>query len=215
MTPIKQGAAVLHNTINPALILAHARAWVGTPFLARADVRGVGADCIGLIRGLNFELTGKRIAAPPWRSDWATGSRNPLFDGLAFYADRIPVAEARPGHIVTYRVGTTRAAHVAILAPGGIIHAWETGGVKETQGLYGRKITSAWALPCAPGCARGPENLIAADCVAIVQSEGRRVWAEIRNMMDCELLATTNSFTSFAAAVDALGPIYDHIETVG
>lgn len=205
----------MRETVNPALILAHARAWIGTPFVPRGDLRGAGADCIGLIRGLNAELTGARVAAPPWRSDWATAGGEPILGGLAAHVVPVPMTAAGPGDIVTYRVGKTRAAHVAILTPGGIIHAWETGGVKETQGLYGREITSAWTLPAAPDCARGPDTLTADDCIAIIFSDATGHLAAINHMLTGTMLATTPLYPSRAAALAALEPIYNHIETVG
>jgi NlpC/P60 family putative phage cell wall peptidase len=36
--------------------VAIARTWIGTPFQARASVRGVGADCAGLIEGVGRGL---------------------------------------------------------------------------------------------------------------------------------------------------------------
>ena len=53
------GAAALTDHLNPALILAHARAWIGTPFAPRTALRGVRADCVGLLRGIWAELSGQ------------------------------------------------------------------------------------------------------------------------------------------------------------
>lgn len=202
------------ETINPALILAHAQAWIGTPFVPRGDLRGAGADCIGFIRGVNAELTGTLVPAPPWRKDWATAGAEPIMGGLASHVVPVPIAEAGPGDIVTYRVGKTRAAHVAILAPGGIIHAWEVGGVKATRGLYGREITSAWSLPCAPDCARGPDSLTVDDCIAIVFCDHTGHMAAINHTLTGTMLATTPVFPTRAACLAFLDPIYHHIETV-
>lgn len=207
-------AAALPDIINPALILAHARAWIGTPFVPRGDVRGAGADCIGLIRGLNAELTGKRVPAPPWRGDWASAAGEPILGGLAAHVVPVPIIDARPGHIITYRVGKTRAAHVAILTQEGIIHAWEVGGVKETQGLYGREVTSAWALPCAPDCAPGPATLTADECLAVIYRDASGHFAEISHMLTGEVLARTQSHPSRTGVMLTLDPIYNHIETV-
>lgn len=204
----------MYKTVNPALILAHARAWIGTPFVPRGDVRGAGADCIGFIRGLNAELTGTRVPAPPWRSDWAMGGGEPILGGLAAHVQRVPITAALPGHIVTYRVGKTRAAHVAILTKGGAIHAWEVGGVKETWPMFGGQITSAWALPCADGCQTGPATLTAADCLAVIYPNTSGPYAEITHMIDGTLLARTHHFASPNMALATLGPIYNHIETV-
>jgi len=35
-----------------AAIVTEARRWIGTPYHHRASLRGVGTDCLGLIRGV-------------------------------------------------------------------------------------------------------------------------------------------------------------------
>ena len=39
-----------------------ARAWLGTPYRHQASVKGVGADCLGLVRGLWREVAGAERA---------------------------------------------------------------------------------------------------------------------------------------------------------
>lgn len=39
-------------------IVAAARAWIDTPYRHRASLRGHGADCLGLVRGLYRDLIG-------------------------------------------------------------------------------------------------------------------------------------------------------------
>lgn len=207
-------AAVLSDPVNPALVLAHARAWVGTPFVPQGDLRGAGADCIGFIRGLWGELTGNHVPPPPWRSDWALTAGEPIFDGLMQHVVPVLVDEAVAGHIITYRVGRKRAAHVAILTESGAIHAWETAGVKETTPFFGRQISSAWALPCASGCQTGPVTLTADDCLAVIYPDPAGPYAEITHMIDGTLLARTHHYKSTGAALGALAPIYAHIETM-
>ena len=59
-----------------AIIIA-ARAWAGTPYHHQASVKGVGCDCLGLIRGLWRELLGEEPEAmPAYTRDWGdvTGS---------------------------------------------------------------------------------------------------------------------------------------------
>ena len=55
-----------------ARIVALARGWIGTPYVHQASVRGVGTDCLGLIRGVWRELIGPEPeAVPPYTRDWA------------------------------------------------------------------------------------------------------------------------------------------------
>ncbi|MEP1612660.1 MAG: hypothetical protein ABJL72_12160 [Roseobacter sp.] len=202
------------DCINPTLILAHANAWVGTPFSRRAALRGAGADCIGLVRGIYRELTGQNIEPPAWNGDWYDGPTNPIFDGLYSHAQPVALDGVKPGHIITYRVGHKRAAHVAILTAEGAIHAWEVGGVKETLPLFGREITSAWGLPCADGYESGPAELDINDCMAVIYRDGKGYHAEISELLTGAPLALTQSYASQAAALAALDPIYPNIECV-
>ena len=95
----------------------------------------------------------------------------------------------------------------------GSIHAWEICGVTETQN-FGREITSAWALICAPGFETGPRTLTAADCLAVIYPDASGPYAEISTLLDGTPLARTGHFRSTRAALAALNPIYENIETV-
>ena len=54
-------------------VVALARAWLGTPYHHQASLRGVGTDCLGLVRGVWRELYGSEPRpSPPTR---ATGPR--------------------------------------------------------------------------------------------------------------------------------------------
>ena len=49
-----------------------ARDWIGTPYHHQASVNGVGADCLGLVRGVWRDLMGLEPEAPPaYSRDWA------------------------------------------------------------------------------------------------------------------------------------------------
>ncbi|OZA75834.1 MAG: peptidase P60, partial [Azorhizobium sp. 39-67-5] len=65
--------------MNPvrAAILAEARGWIGTPYCHRASVRGEGADCLGLGRGVWRAVIGPEPAAlPAYAPDWAEATRS-------------------------------------------------------------------------------------------------------------------------------------------
>jgi NlpC/P60 family putative phage cell wall peptidase len=65
---------------DPERVLTATRGWLGTPYHDQASVRGVGCDCLGLIRGVWREVVGvEPLALPPYSRDWGeTGSREPL-----------------------------------------------------------------------------------------------------------------------------------------
>ena len=55
-----------------AQITTLARGWLGTPYHHQASLKGVGTDCIGLVRGIYRELYGGEAEAiPAYSRDWA------------------------------------------------------------------------------------------------------------------------------------------------
>ena len=46
-------------------IIAAARGWIGTPYRHQASLKGVGADCLGLVRGVWREVMGDEPEPPP------------------------------------------------------------------------------------------------------------------------------------------------------
>lgn len=87
------------------LIVAAARAWIGTPYLHQASLRGVGADCLGLVRGVWCDVTGEEAeAAPPYHPGWAEyGRTEMLADGLRRHMIEIPCADFGAGDVILFR----------------------------------------------------------------------------------------------------------------
>ncbi|WP_137389927.1 NlpC/P60 family protein [Rhodoligotrophos defluvii] len=100
--PISTAAA-----ISPAseAVIAAARAWLGTPYRHQASLKGIGCDCIGLVRGVWRDLGGQPpVALPAYAPDWAeTGGRELLLDGLARHLASVPVDECRAAAVVAFR----------------------------------------------------------------------------------------------------------------
>lgn len=46
------------STADPALVIAAARCWLGTPYHDQASLCGVGCDCLGLARGVWRDAVG-------------------------------------------------------------------------------------------------------------------------------------------------------------
>ena len=58
-------------------VVAVARTWLGTPYHHQASLKGVGTDCLGLVRGVLCELYGDHAEEPPaYSRDWARGERH-------------------------------------------------------------------------------------------------------------------------------------------
>ena len=125
-------------------IVAAARRWIGTPYRHQASRIRVGADCLGLVRGVFEEVTGRAPEHPkPYAADWAeySGEERLLDAARAHCGEPLDFAEARPGDILVFRWRDHSAAkHAGILsAPRRFIHAYEQAGVIESP------LTPGWA----------------------------------------------------------------------
>lgn len=104
-----------------AEVVAEARAWIGTRFHHQASLKGVGCDCIGLVRGVGTELgiyTSSDLALPEvqqFKGYARTPTNGMLKRGFDLFAVRIPRAEIRPGDIILMRF-ESEPQHVAIVS---------------------------------------------------------------------------------------------------
>jgi len=130
-----------------ARIVAEARAWIDTPYRHQASRKGVGCDCLGLVRGVWRGLYGDEpLAVPPYTPDWAERSgAETLRDAARFCLNEIGIAEATLGDVLLFRIAAgSPAKHAAIVsAPGRIVHAYWGRAVAETC------LTPWWRRRCA------------------------------------------------------------------
>ena len=105
-------------------IVATARRWLGTPYRHQASCRGVGADCLGLVRGVWREVVGSEPETPPaYTADWAeaTGEER-LLAAATRHMCRLNRKDARPGDVLLFRMlEAGPAKHVALLTKKGSI----------------------------------------------------------------------------------------------
>ena len=119
--------------MSPALIVAEARGWIGTPYRHQASLKGVGCDCLGLVRGVWRAVLGAEPEAPgPYPADPA----DPGDDGLEAAARRhlVPVAGAfAAGNVLLFRWRDGRPArHCAVATgPDAMVHAHAGAAVAE------------------------------------------------------------------------------------
>ncbi|MFG1203223.1 NlpC/P60 family protein [Xanthobacter aminoxidans] len=138
-----------------AAILAEARAWIGTPYLHRASLKGHGADCLGLVRGIWRAVVGPEPEAlPSYAPYWAeAGRRETLADTARRHLVAIPLDEAQPGDVLLFRFREhLPAKHAALLSEGGrMIHAYDGASVCETAltPWWRRRLAYAFAFPGA------------------------------------------------------------------
>ncbi|HTP77995.1 MAG TPA: hypothetical protein VMJ73_13575 [Rhizomicrobium sp.] len=87
-------------------IVVAARAWIGTPYVHQASVKGVGCDCLGLLRGVWRELHGEEPETPPpYAPDWGeVRSEETLYWALLRHLNEIPRADVAPGDVALFRM---------------------------------------------------------------------------------------------------------------
>jgi NlpC/P60 family putative phage cell wall peptidase len=137
-----------------AEIVAAAEGWRGTPYRHQASLRGVGCDCLGLVRGVWRETIGPEPEpVPVYTPDWAeAGGEEAL--AAAGFRHLVPVEpEARrPGDLLLFRwrMGIP-AKHVGILVtPERFLHAYDAAGGVVASPLspwWTRRLAFVFAFP--------------------------------------------------------------------
>ena len=134
-------------------IVAETRSWLGTPYRHQASLKGVGCDCLGLVRGVWRAVIGEEPErAPPYAPDWAEAARGePLAEAAArnlVAIDRDSFA-ARDVLLFRWRVNLP-AKHAAIVtAPALMVHAHDGAAVAEVAiaPWWRRRIAYAFRFP--------------------------------------------------------------------
>ncbi|MEM1039813.1 MAG: peptidase P60 [Pseudomonadota bacterium] len=134
-------------------VVTAARGWMGTPYRHQNSLRGVGCDCLGLLRGVWRELAGDEPEiAPPYSSDWAeTGSRETLLDAAQRHL--VPCGDGKliAGRVVIFRMQRRALAkHVGIVSSAShFIHAYEAAGVLESafDAFWRNRIVQLFEFP--------------------------------------------------------------------
>ncbi|MEC9343503.1 MAG: NlpC/P60 family protein [Pseudomonadota bacterium] len=140
-----------------ARVVIEARRWRGTPYRHQASHRGVGCDCLGLVRGIWRTLYGREPQTiPAYTPDWGEApGREFLLEAASRHLHPVPVAAARAGDLLVFRWRREAVAkHLGILTSNRresrrFIHAWEKAGVVET-GLgpsWTRRICTTFRFP--------------------------------------------------------------------
>lgn len=142
--------------LRAARIVAEARSWIGTPYRHQAGVKGAGADCLGLVRGVWRVVIGPEPeGVPAYTPDWseASGREDLLAAGMRWMCAK-PVADMGPGDVVLFRMrGDAVAKHLGIIAQirpyPGFIHAYSGHGVVENalSGPWARRIVACFSFP--------------------------------------------------------------------
>ena len=129
-------------------VVEAARGWLGTPYRHQASLRGWGADCLGLVRGVWRERVGvEPQPVPAYRPDWAeTGGAETLLDGARRWMREIAPADAAPGDVLLFRMAPDACVkHCAILSDGDLCD--RPGGGRIIHAYWGRAVVESWLAP--------------------------------------------------------------------
>lgn len=143
-------------TVQGELIVRAARGWIGTPYLHQASLRGSGADCLGLLRGVWREVLGAEPAAvPAYTPDWSEPEgEERLWAAAAAHLRPVDPKSETPGDVLLFRMRSGAVAkHLGIAAKIGpeasFIHAYSGHGVLESAltAPWRRRIVARFQFP--------------------------------------------------------------------
>lgn len=134
-------------------IVLAARSWIGTPYHHQASCKGIGADCLGLVRGVWRDCFGSDCETPPaYSRDWAEASGiETMLAGASRHLIQVCIADIQPGDVVVFRLRSGYVAkHAGIVATADtMIHAMEGAPACEValSAWWRRRIAAAFQFP--------------------------------------------------------------------
>lgn len=142
-----------------AAVVAEALSWVGTPYRHQAALKGLGCDCLGLVRGVWRALYGGELERPgPYAPDWAeAGGVETLLEGVRrHFGEYGKPCPADPGDLLLFRWKPgLPAKHLGIMAADGrFIHAYEGAGAVVASALVPQWRARIAARFCFPDISR-------------------------------------------------------------
>lgn len=137
-------------------IVSEARAWLGTPYVHQASVRGAGTDCLGLLRGVWRTIYGDEPqTVPAYTADWAEpGRQEVLLAAASRWMHRKALGAEAAGDVLLFRMRDgSIAKHLGIAGRIGpdasFIHAYTGHGVVESplSAPWRRRIVARFEFP--------------------------------------------------------------------
>jgi NlpC/P60 family putative phage cell wall peptidase len=142
-------------------VVTETRSWLQTPYQHRMSLKGVGCDCLGLVRGVWRGLYDEAPDVPVYSPDWAeVGAEDRLLPGLGSHFLAVGLDTARTGDVIAFRMKPNAVAkHVAILSAGEGISDPQA---KIIHAYWGHAVVESWLGPfwkkCAVAAFRFPEK---------------------------------------------------------
>jgi len=134
-------------------IVAEAKTWIGTPYRHQASLKGVGCDCLGLVRGVWRAICGEEPEPmPAYAPDWAEASRS---EALAQAGQRhlieIDPTQFAAADVLLFRWRTGFVAKHAAIVTGAnlMVHAHDGAAVAEVAiaPWWRRRLAYAFRFP--------------------------------------------------------------------
>lgn len=140
------------KTITTDMILQEALGWQGTPYQHQAALKGVGCDCLGLIRGVYRAFWGEPELPPAYSPDWAEASgRETLAEAALRHLVPVPKEHMASGHVLLFRWRANYPAKHAgiLLSPTHFLHAQNGSAVTKAalSPWWQRRIAYVFAFP--------------------------------------------------------------------
>lgn len=136
--------------------VAEARGWIGTPYQHQASAKGVGTDCLGLLRGVWRQIFGQEPeTVPPYTEDWAEPDhREVLLVAAARWLVAKDLAQQAAGDVLVFRMREgSIAKHLGLQSRVGahpqFIHSYTGHGVIESSlsTPWQRRIAARFCFP--------------------------------------------------------------------
>jgi len=151
------GETIMDAAVSRDAVVAEARSWIGTRYRHQASVKGVGCDCLGLVRGVWRNCFGDEPEAPPaYAPDWAEASGAETLAAAAL-RHLVPIALDRFDRadvlLFRWRDGCV-AKHAAIASSAAtMIHAHDGAAVCEVAiaPWWRRRLAYTFAFPGLAG----------------------------------------------------------------
>ena len=141
------------SALSRQAVVGEARKWLGTPYRHQASLLGVGADCLGLVRGVWRGVIGAEPEkAPAYTPDWAEAlGEESLLEAAARHMVEIAPGVAQIGDVLLFRMALGAPAKHAAIVSGGdlILHTYWGRAVCETRLVpwWRRRIAAAFQFP--------------------------------------------------------------------
>jgi len=134
------------------IIVAEARSWIGTPYRHQASLKGIGCDCLGLLRGVWRDVMGAEPELPPpYSPDWAEAGADTLVAAARRHLVEVDASCLEPGDVLLFRWrANLPAKHCAIAtSPDAMVHAHDGACVAEVafRPWWRRHLAHAFRFP--------------------------------------------------------------------